>query len=61
MNPFWMKLDHEYNVTNSLIQVSHRTIEEEPGKVKEKHRHQEIIGAFDMIQSFMEDKKLPLE
>ena len=33
----------------------------EPGKVKKKHTHQEIIGAFDIIQSFMEDEKLPLE
>ena len=41
--------------------IGTRTIEEEPGKVKKKHRHQEIIGAFDMIQSFMEDEKLPLE
>ena len=36
-------------------------IEGEPGKVKKKHMHQEVVGAFDMIQSFMEDKKLPLE
>ena len=36
-------------------------VDEEPGKVKNKHTHQEIIGAFDMIQSFMEDEKLPLE
>ena len=31
------------------------------GKVKKKHTHQDIIGAFDMIQSFMEEEKLPLE
>ena len=36
-------------------------IEGEPGKVKKKHMHQEVVRAFDMIQSFMEDKKLRLE
>ena len=30
------------------------------GKVKKKHTHQDIIGAFNMIQSFMEEEKLPL-
>ena len=36
-------------------------VEGEPGKDKKKHTHQEVVGAFDMIQSFMEDEKLPLE
>ena len=36
-------------------------VEGEPGKVKKKHMHQdEVVGAFDMIQSFMEDETLPL-
>ena len=36
-------------------------IEGESGKVKKKHTHQEFVGAFDTIQSFMEDEKLPLD
>ena len=34
---------------------------EEAGKVKKKYTYQEVVRAFDMIQSFMEDEKLPLE
>ena len=30
-------------------------------KVKKKHTYQEVIGAFDMIQSFMHEEKLPLD
>ena len=51
-------VDHDYNdeEEDKIIVVFEKVC-----KVKKKHTYQELIGAFDMIQLFMHEEKLPLD
>ena len=51
----------QYHTCNDDEEDDIIVTEGEPSKVKKKHKYQEVVRAFDMIQSFMENEKLLLE